>query len=55
MKAEVLNLKYFLEKANNDVIEEIAYLLTQDPGISQEIEELNFKSVYNELLNIIEL
>ena len=55
MKANVLNIKYFLEKANNDVIEEIAYLLTQDPGIPAELEELNFKAVYNELLNIIEL
>jgi len=55
MKAEVGMLKLFLEIATDDVIEEIAFLLTQNPNLEQEEEQDNFNLVYNQLQQIREL
>jgi len=55
MKAEVGMIKLFLEIATEDVIEEIAFLLTQNPNLEQEEEQDNFNLVYNQLQQIREL
>ena len=55
MKAEVGMLKLFLEIASEEVIEEICYLLTQNPNLEEEEEQNNFQAVYNQLQKIIEL
>jgi len=55
MKAEVGMLKLFLEIATDDVIEEIAFLLTQNPNLEQEEEQENFNLVHNQLQQIKDL
>ena len=55
MKAEVGMLKLFLEIASEEVIEEIAHLLTQNPNLEDEEEQGNYSLVYNQLQQIKEL
>jgi len=55
MKAEVGMLKLFLEIATDDIIEEIAYLLTQNPNLEEEEEQNNFNLVHNQLQQIKDL
>lgn len=55
MKAEIGILKIFLEMASDEAIEEITWLLTQNPNLEQEEEQNNFQSVYNQIQSIIEL
>lgn len=55
MKVEVGMLKLFLEIASEEVIEEIAHLLTQNPNLEEEEEKNNFDLVYNQLQQIKDL